>query len=38
MKFFLHLIPANISSVFLCLQENAQIVPKFKIAAEYFSV
>jgi len=38
MKFFLHLVPANISLVFLCLKENAQIVPKFKITAEYFSV
>lgn len=38
MKFFLHLAPANISLVFLCLQKNAQIVPKFKIAVEYFSV
>lgn len=38
MKFFLHLVRANISLVFLCLQENTQIVPKFKIAAEYFSV
>ena len=38
MKFFLQLVPANISSSFLCRQENAQIVPKFNIAAEYFSV
>lgn len=36
-NFFLQVVSANISLVFLCLQENAQIVPKFKFAAEYFS-
>jgi hypothetical protein len=36
-EFLLQLVLANVSLVFLCLQENAQIVRKFKIAAEYFS-
>jgi hypothetical protein len=36
MNLFLQLVSANISLVFLGLQENAQIFRKFKIAAEYF--